>query len=152
MIKISGQMTKFGENQVMAEKDYRDLYDDDDKVMLAEEASLGISASRFYNLSGLSGLHREELAPLMESSLKTISRYHEQGKNLGPAESEKILMLEKLFYWGQKVFVSNKDFENWLNHPSFGLGGNIPFKLLNTISGIEAVLAELKNIATGNLS
>jgi len=125
---------------------------DDDKVTVAQEASAGVSTARFYNLTTLSGLHREELAPLMESSLKTISRYHEQGKKLGPAESEKILMLEKLFYWGQKVFSSQKDFDTWLNRPSFGLGGKIPFGLLNTISGIEAVIAELKNIATGNLS
>ncbi len=136
----------------MEQNDIWILTDNDDKVTLAQEASLGVSTKRFYNLSNLSGLNREELAPLMESSLKTISRYHEQGKNLGPAESEKILMLEKLFFWGQKVFASHKDFEVWLNRPSFGLYGKMPFSLLNTISGIEAVIAELKNIATGNLS
>ena len=136
----------------MEENDTWILTDNDDKVTVAQEASAGVSTSRFFNLSNLSGLHREELATLMESSLKTISRYHEQGKYLGPAESEKVLMLEKLFYWGQKVFASHKDFETWLNRASFGLGGKIPFSLLTTISGIEAVIDELKNIATGNLS
>jgi putative toxin-antitoxin system antitoxin component (TIGR02293 family) len=128
------------------------LFTDDDKITVAQQATLGVATSRFYNLASISGINRESLASLMESSLKTISRYHEQGKNLGPAESEKVLMLEKLFYWGQKVFESQKDFENWLNRPAFGLGGEIPFSLLNTISGIDAVLSELKNIATGNLS
>ncbi len=125
---------------------------EDEKIWIAQEATLGVAPARFYNLSALSGLNREELAPLMESSLKTISRYHEQGKNLGPAESEKVLMLEKLFYWGKQVFVSHKDFELWLHNASFGLQGEVPFSLLSTISGIEAVIAELQNIATGNLS
>jgi putative toxin-antitoxin system antitoxin component (TIGR02293 family) len=128
------------------------VFTEDDKVTVAQEATMGVATSRFYNLTSLSGFNREALAPLMESSLKTISRYHEQGKSLGPAESEKVLMLERLFYWGQKVFESHKDFESWLNRPAFGLGGEIPFSLLNTISGIDAVLSELKNIATGNLS
>lgn len=128
------------------------LTDNDDKVTVAQEATAGVPTARFFNLSILSGLHRDELATLMDSSLKTISRYHEQGKYLGPSESEKVLMLEKLFFWGQKVFATHKDFEIWLNRASFGLGGKIPFSLLTTISGIEAVMDELKNIATGNLS
>jgi len=145
-------MTNFEKKWIMEENNIWVLTENDDNVTVAQEASAGVSAARFYNLSTLSGLHREELAPLMEISLKTISRYHEQGKNMSPAESEKILMLEKLFYWGQKVFASQKDFEAWLNRPSFGLGGSKPFGILNTISGIEAVISELKNIATGNLS
>jgi uncharacterized protein (DUF2384 family) len=61
-------------------------------------------------------------------------------------------MLEKLFFWGKQVFSSEKDFEIWLHKPAFGLNGLVPFSLLNTISGIDGVINELQNIATGNLS
>ncbi len=123
-----------------------------DDIWVAQDATAGIQTSRFYNLSTLSGIQKEALAPLLESSLKTISRYHEQGKKLSPSESEKVLMLEQLFKWGHKIFASPKDFELWLHRPSFGLQERIPFSLLSTITGIRAVIAELKNIATGNLS
>jgi putative toxin-antitoxin system antitoxin component (TIGR02293 family) len=123
-----------------------------DDIWVARDASAGLQTSRFYALSSLSGIQKEALAPLLESSLKTISRYHEQGKKLSPSESEKVLMLEQLFKWGHQIFASPKDFEYWLQRPSFGLQNKVPFSLLSTITGIRAVIAELKNIATGNLS
>ncbi len=125
---------------------------DDEKITVAKEASVGILPTRFFNLSKFSGFSKDELAPLLDSSLKTISRYHEQKKNLSASDSEKVIMLEQLFGWGQKVFATPRDFEHWVLKPAFGLGGEIPFNLLNTINGIDLVISELKNIATGNVS
>ncbi len=145
-------MTIFGKISIMEDDVWLLTDGDDNKIMVAREASAGVYAKRFYDLSNFSGMSKDELAPLMDSSLKTISRYHEQKKNLSPSDSEKVLMLEQLFTWGQKIFASHRDFELWLQKPSYGLSGEVPFSLLNTITGIDLVIGELKNIATGNLS
>jgi len=123
----------------------------DGELSLVEEAA-EVYASRFFEISQVAGFKKEELAEVMDSSLKTISRYKEQHKKLSPTEGEKILKLQIMFSWGKEVFGDMKTFREWLDQPAYGLSGRVPFSLMKTITGIDLIINELKNIAFGNLS
>jgi uncharacterized protein (DUF2384 family) len=60
--------------------------------------------------------------------------------------------MQMMFNWGKEVFGDMESFRQWLDQPAFGLGGRVPFSLMKTITGIDLITNELKNIAFGNLS
>ena len=123
---------------------------EDDYSIVEESAE--VYASRFFDMSVMAGYKKEELAEVMDSSLKTITRYKEQHKKLSPTEGEKILKMQVMFNWGKEVFGDMDAFRQWLDQPAFGLGGRVPFSLMKTITGIDLIINELKNIAYGNLA
>jgi putative toxin-antitoxin system antitoxin component (TIGR02293 family) len=134
----------------MADKVVQYPIQEDDYDIVAE--SPNVYASRFFEMSAQAGYKKEELAEVMDSSLKTITRYKEQNKKLSPTEGEKLLKLQIMFHWGNQVFADASAFKQWLSQPAYGLGGRVPFSLMKTITGIELITNELKNIAFGNLA
>jgi putative toxin-antitoxin system antitoxin component (TIGR02293 family) len=123
---------------------------EDDFQIVAESGE--IYAARFFDMAQLTGYKKEELAEVMDSSLKTIIRYKDQNKKLSPTEGEKIIKMQILFRWGQEVFGGMAALKAWMDKPAYGLGGRVPFALMKTITGIDLIINELKNIAHGNLA
>ena len=58
----------------------------------------------------------------------------------------------KLLKKGIEIFGTAKSFHMWLNIPSFGLGNQIPFNMMDTITGINLVEEELIRIEFGDLA
>lgn len=123
---------------------------EDDFSIVAE--STEVYATRFFDMAQMAGYKKEELAEVMDSSLKTFTRYKEQNKKLSATEGEKVLKMQIMFHWGEEVFGNMEEFRKWLDKPAYGLGGRVPFDLMKTITGIDLIINELKNIAYGNLA
>jgi putative toxin-antitoxin system antitoxin component (TIGR02293 family) len=123
---------------------------DEEYAIVAESAEVYVT--RFFDIAQMSGYKKEELAEVMDSSLKTFTRYKDQNKKLSQTEGEKVLKMQILFQWGKDVFGNMDSFRQWMDKPAYGLGGRVPFDLMKTITGIDLIINELKNIAYGNLS
>lgn len=129
-------------------KDYP-LIEDEYHIL---EESAEVYATRFFDVAKSAGYKNEVFAELMDSSLKTFSRYKEKNKKLSATEGEKIIKMQIMFHWGEQVFGNMEAFKQWLDKPAFGLGNRVPFSLMKTITGIDVITNELKNIAYGNLA
>ena len=125
---------------------------DDNSVHLVSDALAGVSANLFFDVVQQSGFTAQKLAGLFHTSLKTLQRYFKDNKRLDPAASEHLLRVNYVYRQGKDVFGSVSSFEQWLEQPAFGLGGNIPFKLLETPAGVALVSDELSRISFGDLS
>jgi putative toxin-antitoxin system antitoxin component (TIGR02293 family) len=123
-----------------------------DTMNLVSDSLAGVYANAFFDVAAESGFTGQKLASLFHTSLKTLQRYFKDKKRLDPAASEHILRLSHMYKQGKEVFGSITEFEQWLQVPAFGLNGHIPFKLLETPSGVALVADELTRIAFGDLS
>ena len=92
------------------------------------------------------------LAELFEMTPKTFAKYKTEKLKLPARHYELSLKLIELYKLGKEIFVSAKNFNEWLIKQSYGLGYRIPVKMLNTVTGIELVNEELLRIATGSLA
>ena len=75
-----------------------------------------------------------------------------QDLKLDAALSEKLLKSFALFDKGTSLFGSAEGFHEWLNLPAYGLGNQIPFELMDTITGISLIEEELIRIEYGDLA
>lgn len=126
--------------------------DTNDSNIIVSEAVAGVYASSFFDFADASGYPKEKLADILNISVKTLSRYKTSKTKMNPQNSEHLLKLFALYRKGISVFNSIASFNNWLEKPSFGLGGIVPFSYLNTISGIDIIIEELSRIEYGDLS
>lgn len=135
------------------EKIYKNyITDDEEKLLIVQESSAGVYATSFDSVVALSGLKNDDIAALLNISGKTYSRYKSSRQRFDPAQSELLLKLKTMFLLGNDVFGNNILFRRWLEAPSYGLGGLIPFQIIKTSTGIDMVMNELTNIAHGNLA
>lgn len=121
-------------------------------VDVVSEAHTGVYASTFFDFADASGYTKDALADLLNISVKTLSRYQQSKTKMSPQNSEHMIKLYILYRKGIEVFKTIESFNNWLEKPSYGLGGTVPFSFLNTISGIDLVLEELTKIEYGDLA
>ncbi len=121
-------------------------------IAIALEANKGIDAHTFFDIVKLSGYSKDEMARVFSTSVKTFSRYEKENKKLGPLRSELILKIMALFKKGIEIFGGLDSFKAWLAKPAFGLGGNTPFSLIHTSTGIDLVHDELVRIEFGDLA
>lgn len=113
----------------------------------------GVKANVFYDLVTISGLNKNQLAEdVFEISLKTINRYKQDKKRLNARNSEIVLKLLALYKKGIEVFGELEDFNKWLTKRAFGLGDKIPYKMMNTSTGIDLIFEELVRIEYGDLA
>ena len=124
----------------------------DDRLALVAEAESGVYASKFFDLASLFHFKKEELANLFHISLKSLMRYHASKQKLNAAQSEHVLKMISLHHHGMEVFGDEDAFHRWLQKPAYGLGNKIPFKLMNTSSGLDLIINELKRIEWGDLA
>ncbi len=124
-----------------------------DDISIMENSSKGINSKVFFELVELSGLNKNLLAEeIFDISLKTMQRYHKENLTLNARNSEIALKLLSLFKKGEEIFGNMSSFYSWINKPAYGLGNQIPVKLMNTNTGIDLIEEELIRLEYGALA
>ena len=129
---------------------YQSLYAN--PITVLTNSKKGLSASAALDFLNLSGFSKEEFQDTFKTNVKTIQNYVANSSKLDASLSEKLIKAFSLFERGIEVFGSSKSFYQWLNTPSFGLGNQVPFDLMDTITGISLIEEELVRIEYGDLA
>lgn len=121
-------------------------------INLLNNSKKGLDAKAAIDFLNLSGFTQEEFQETFKTTVKTIQNYNRNELKLDAALSEKLLISFALFEKGVTIFGSAKEFNSWIHQPAFGLGDQIPFEMMDTITGISLVDDELTRIAYGDLA
>ncbi len=119
---------------------------------LLNSAKSGLKAKAAFDFISVSGFTADEFKQTFNTTVKTLQNYYTKDLRLDAAISEKILKSFALFKNGIEVFGSAQEFAAWLHVPAYGLGNQIPFELMDTITGISLIDEELSRIAHGDLA
>lgn len=95
-------------------------------------------------------LSTEELADLINTSSRTLSRRQKQG-HLEEAESDRLYRLVRLYERAVEVLGNEPDARLWMKRPQWGLGGAVPLRYARTEPGAREVEALLDRIDYGVL-
>lgn len=112
----------------------------------------GLDAKKALDFLSLSGFTQDEFQATFNTTVKTIQNHVTRDLKLDAALSEKLLKSFALFDKGTEVFGSAAGFHQWLNAPAYGLGNQLPFELMDTITGIQLIEEELIRIEFGDLA
>ena len=121
-------------------------------IALLTNSKKGLKAKAALDFISLSGFTYNEFQEVFKTTVKTIQNYAVQDLSLDASLSEKILKSFALFNKGIEVFGSEQAFHEWLNTSAYGLGNQIPFELMDTITGISLIEEELLRIEYGDLA
>ncbi len=120
----------------------------------------GIPSRAMYHVKKEFNLTDEALALILGASLRTIGRRRKAAettptvskKRLSPVESDRLYRFARIVALAENVFESKEDALEWLNSPQYGLGGAVPFKMLQTDAGAREVEELLTRIEYGVIS
>jgi putative toxin-antitoxin system antitoxin component (TIGR02293 family) len=129
---------------------YRSLYSDD--ISLLNQSKRGLDAKAALDFLSLSGFTQDEFQETFKTTVKTIQNHVTRELTLDASLSEKLLKSFALFDKGAEIFGSASNFHQWLNAPAYGLGNQLPFDLMDTITGIRLIEEELIRIEFGDLA
>jgi putative toxin-antitoxin system antitoxin component (TIGR02293 family) len=129
---------------------YKPFYTDD--ITLLSRSKKGLNANAALDFLSLSGFTQDEFQETFKTTVKTIQNHVTRELTLDAALSEKLLKSFALFDKGMEVFGSANGFHKWLNAPAYGLGNQLPFTLMDTITGIQLIEEELIRIEFGDLA
>jgi putative toxin-antitoxin system antitoxin component (TIGR02293 family) len=129
---------------------YKSLYGDD--ISLLTNSKKGLNANAALDFLSLSGFTQDEFQETFKTTVKTIQNHVTRDLTLDAAISEKLLKSFALFDKGVKIFGSANSFHQWLDTPAYGLGNQLPFDLMDTITGIRLIEEELIRIEFGDLA
>jgi len=129
---------------------YKPLYKND--ISLLNRSKKGLEAKAALDFLSLSGFTQDEFQETFKTTVKTIQNHVTRELTLDSSLSEKLLKAFALFDKGVEVFGSAKAFHQWLMIPAYGLGHQLPFDLMDTITGIQLIEEELIRIEYGNLA
>jgi len=129
---------------------YQPFYTDD--ISLLTQSKKGLNARAALDFLVLSGFTQDEFQETFKTTVKTIQNHVTRELTLDAAISEKLLKSFSLFDKGTVIFGSAKGFHQWLNTPAYGLGNQLPFDLMDTITGIQLIEEELIRIEFGDLA
>ncbi|MEJ2880878.1 type II RES/Xre toxin-antitoxin system antitoxin [Pedobacter sp. GR22-6] len=146
--KTNTKVSVVSENALIAP--YQSLYGN--PISVLTNSKNGLSAKAALDFLHLSGFSKEEFQDTFKTNVKTIQNYVSSSSKLDAALSEKLLKSFSLFDKGISLFGSAKLFHQWLNMPAYGLGNQIPFDLMDTITGITLIEEELVRIEYGDLA
>lgn len=146
--KTNNKVSAVSERTLIAS--YQPLYGN--PITVLTNSKNGLSAKAALDFLHLSGFSKEEFQDTFKTNVKTIQNYASNASRLDAALSEKLLKSFELFDKGISVFGSAKLFHQWLNMPAYGLGNQIPFDLMDTITGITLIEEELLRIEFGDLA
>ncbi len=123
-----------------------------DAISLLKKSKEGLKAKTALEFLELSGFTQDEFQETFKTTVKTIQNHVTKDLTLDASLSEKLLKSFALFDKGAEVFGSAADFHRWLNRPAYGLGNQVPFTLMDTITGIQLIEEELIRIEFGDLA
>ena len=129
---------------------YKSLYNDD--ISLLNQSKKGLDAKAALDFLSLSGFTQDEFQETFKTTVKTIQNHVTRELTLDASLSEKLLKSFALFDKGAEIFGSASNFHQWLNTPAYGLGNQLPFDLMDTITGIRLIEEELIRIEFGDLA
>ena len=129
---------------------YRSFYAND--INLLTRSKQGLNAKAALDFLSLSGFTQDEFQETFKTTVKTIQNHVTRELSLDAALSEKLLKSFALFDKGTEVFGSARNFHQWLGTPAYGLGNQLPFDLMDTITGIRLIEEELIRIEHGDLA
>jgi putative toxin-antitoxin system antitoxin component (TIGR02293 family) len=144
----TGSPLHFSEPEVIY--GYKPFYMDD--ISLLNRSKKGLSAKAALDFLSLSGFTQDEFQETFKTTVKTIQNHVTRELTLDAALSEKLLKSFALFDKGAEIFGSASNFHQWLNIPAYGLGNQLPFELMDTITGIQLIEEELTRIEFGDLA
>ncbi len=119
-----------------------------DDYWVIDNAPAGVTKRQLEYLAGRLKISMRAMAKLLRISERTLSRYDPE-KLLKESVSEHILQIERAVDVGQDVFGDPELFLRWLRHSCEALGGQLPIKLLGSITGARLVCDELVRIDYG---
>lgn len=117
------------------------------KYELIDLMKKGLYKRNLLRLAKEMALPLREFVLLLPTSERTVRRYRST-KRLSSDLTERIIKLGELYTKGVDVFGNREKFLHWLNADSKVLRGK-PFRLLDTITGINFVIEELDRIEFG---
>lgn len=129
---------------------YRSFYAS--PISLLTSSKKGLDAKAAFDFLSLSGFSQEQFQETFKTTVKTIQNYSRLDLKLDAALSEKLLKSFALFEKGISVFGSPEAFHDWLNVSAYGLGNQIPFEMMETITGINLIEEELIRLEYGDLA
>ena len=120
----------------------------------------GIPSRVMYHVKKKFNLTDEVLALIIGASLRTIARRRKAAEirhtasmeRLSPVESDRLYRFARIIALAEDVFESKEDALEWLNSAQHGLGGAVPFKMLQTDAGAREVEELLIRIEYGVIS
>lgn len=116
---------------------------------LIGRARAGLAKTEVREVSRQLELTVRELAPILDTTERTLARRLEGAGALGKSESERLLLLRQLATHGVDVFEDQGKFNRWLRRPLPLLEGQSPLELLDTASGFQVVDELLGRIEYG---
>jgi putative toxin-antitoxin system antitoxin component (TIGR02293 family) len=143
------KITSFSDFEVVYNV-YKPFYADD--ISLLTSSKKGLNAKAAIDFISLSGFTQDEFQETFKTTVKTIQNHVSRQLTLDAALSEKLLKSFALFDKGTEIFGSATSFHQWLNTPAYGLGNQLPFNLMDTITGIQLIEEELIRIEFGDLA
>ena len=147
-IKANLDIASAAEHEVIYS--YKPFYADN--ISLLNKSKKGLNASSAIDFLSLSGFTQDEFQETFKTTVKTIQNHVSRSLTLDAALSEKLLKSFALFDKGSVIFGSAKSFHQWLATPAYGLGNQLPFDLMDTITGIQLIEEELIRIEFGDLA
>ena len=123
-----------------------------DDINLLAQSKKGLNAKAALDFLSLSGFTQDEFQETFKTTVKTIQNHVTRELTLDAALSEKLLKSFALFDKGAEIFGSADSFHQWLHIPAYGLGNQLPFTLMDTITGIQLIEEELIRIEFGDLA
>ncbi|MBS1902439.1 MAG: DUF2384 domain-containing protein [Bacteroidetes bacterium] len=109
----------------------------------------GLHAKVLKSIQKETGFSSIDLARCLQINNRTLQRYQQKNVLMNFEVSERALLVAQIAEHGREVFGSMEQFRLWLEIPSTALGGISPESILNSITGMQLVKAELGRIEHG---
>lgn len=111
-------------------------------------ARAGVTRRKVTDLMDLAGFTLAEMGQYVHVAPRTLQRKNSNEK-LPSDISERVLLIQNLYFKGSKVFGDINSFKHWMMQPNTALGEVSPKSFLDTFSGIELIMHELGRIEHG---
>ncbi|RYY54167.1 MAG: DUF2384 domain-containing protein [Chitinophagaceae bacterium] len=112
----------------------------------------GLEPQAAFDLLALTLLPGSRVESVFYVTLKTLNNYKRRNAYLNPSMSEKVLSIFALYKKGLTIFGSVREFNAWMAGPAYGLGGQKPDDLLDTMTGVSLIDEELTRLEYGDLA
>lgn len=151
---VAGSLVRQSKKAALSDKEIINIYQPDytNPISLLTRSRKGLDAKAALHFISLSRFSPGEFQDTFNTTVKTIQNYVLQNLKLDAALSEKLLKSFALFEKGIEVFGSANAFYQWLNMVSYGLGNQVPYRLMDTVTGMQLIEEELIRIAYGDLA
>ncbi|MBZ8182378.1 type II RES/Xre toxin-antitoxin system antitoxin [Oscillatoria salina] len=116
---------------------------------MVEIVRQGLQTDAAERVAEYSGLSKVQIATLLGTSERTISRRKKSSKPLDVTESDRLYRLARIIARAIAVFEDSETAKNWLNRPNRALAEATPLELLDTDAGTQKVDELLDKIEYG---